>query len=104
MTTTEGNKLIAGFMDFPVTESVKGALVWFDDDGAKDVLYHESWDWLMPVVEKISDIDDFAYEEDDAITTEQTKIVLTTHVCVSIETLYERVVKFINWYNNNKLK
>lgn len=73
--TDEGNKLIADFMpdmkfkDYGANYESKGLTYRFlwhrSSDGSfdtfsaylpDDLLYHKSWDWLMPVVEKISNI------------------------------------------------
>lgn len=68
VTVEEGDGLIAEFMgaewrkddydvygyafkEFPTKHSGK----WWD---AKALQYHSSWDWLMPVVEKIEEIED----------------------------------------------
>ena len=56
--------------------------------------YHKSWDYLMPVVEKIlnkADNDELIerfYEIQDVIP--------------NLEATYNAVVEFINWYNKNK--
>jgi hypothetical protein len=44
METTENNKLIAEFMDYPDL-GTEGDFSYLK--------YHKSWDWLMPVIEKI---------------------------------------------------
>jgi hypothetical protein len=44
----EGNKLIADFMDWIHHEDVQ-----YDIYEMNNLKYHSSWDWLMPVVEKI---------------------------------------------------
>lgn len=61
--TTEGNKLIAEFMGASFKSYKKGQKtitnLYFDNppsyNGISDenLKYHSSWDWLMPVVEKI---------------------------------------------------
>lgn len=58
-------------------------------------LYNKSWDWLMPVVQKIKDNQIFGSQKlidniDNALT-----------VDCEIENVYAEVVKFIDWYNNN---
>jgi hypothetical protein len=59
----EGNKLIAGFMGFKTSRvDHNNRLVYNEEyesgDRAreKEVIYHTSWDWLMPVVEKIENM------------------------------------------------
>ena len=58
-----------------------------------DTKYHESWDWLMPVVVKCFDVfnqknDDLNFKLNDAL--------LETN----IDSLYKAVVEFIKEYNN----
>lgn len=62
----EDNKLIAEFMGLtPNMESIfdPGIKQWLDADGEyytdNELKYHSSWDWLMPVVEKIESLDYF---------------------------------------------
>ena len=77
----EDNKLIAEFMDMKV--STDGTQVkcenWFYVD--LDSTFNTSWDWLMPVVNKILFIKpDFEY-------------------VIDLEVTYPAVVKFIKEYN-----
>jgi hypothetical protein len=53
--------------------------------------YHESWDWLMPVVENIDHLE-YESERLDAIDN-----AIKTRV---IGDVYKAVVEFIEWYNN----
>ena len=55
--------------------------------------YHTSWDWLMPVVEKIKDL---GYSQ------ELDKIDNVLTCDLRINSLYKAVVEFIKWYNENK--
>ena len=55
--------------------------------------YHNSWDWLMPVVSKISSMCDEPYELDNM------KHALLTG---DIESVYYDVVEFIKQYNKTK--
>ena len=80
--------------------------------GEEVYFYHTSWDWLMPVVEKINLLDDYRYTV--FIASADTKIVdnVTNNVIVEvsckhsvdelIQSVYEAVVEFINQYNNEK--
>jgi hypothetical protein len=91
----EGNKLIAKFM---------GTLYHQDEKiTATIVKYHSSWDWLMPVVEKIKDIDNQADIETAKILEffkddEDVNIFHTSIFC-HLQEVYNRVVVFIKWYN-----
>ena len=135
METIEGNKLIAEFMgaecetdDFDrVTNEYDlfGAgllpdISGFDPDAKHfytpdQMKFHESWDWLMPVVEKIEDIQDG--NEGDSIrghiyevTIKQGNIVtiqgdgcsIWADASPKILSVWIAVVEFIKWYNQNK--
>lgn len=56
MITKEGNRLIAEFMGFKYIED--GDLVWNKVVSLciEKLKYHSSWEWLMPVVEKIESL------------------------------------------------
>lgn len=49
----ESNKLIAEFMGINVGEYTSYPEEGLTQYAVVDLQYHESWDWLMPVVEKI---------------------------------------------------
>ena len=75
----------------------------------QDLAYHISWDWLMPVVEKINLLDDYRYTF--LIASMDTQIVdnITNDVIVEvsckhsvdelIKSVYEAVVEFIKEHN-----
>jgi|TARA_R110000764_G_scaffold69413_5_gene143676 hypothetical protein len=67
----KNNKLIGDFMDIRST-----GLSVYKESAYK---YHESWDWLMPVVERIGD---------------------ENLLSIDIDVAYDRVVEFIKEYNN----
>ena len=99
MTTQESNKLIAEFMDYPDLGN-KGDFSYLK--------YHSSWDWLMPVVEKIEGEPHLC------------KVIIETNYCrvernsgehiltmgsqnlTKKEATYKAVVEFIKWYNKQK--
>jgi hypothetical protein len=79
------NKLIAEFMGLP-TEVFKSGKVnyyfrefnsgtWYEEH---ELSYNVSWDWLMPVVQKIGD---------------------ENLLSIDIDRVYDRVVEFIKEYN-----
>jgi hypothetical protein len=74
--------------------------------------YHKSWDWLMPVVEKIEETNFIkivgkycginktsANSFNNWVATEG---VSFTNPKSKIESTYKAVVKFIKWHNKNK--
>jgi hypothetical protein len=117
----EGNKLIAEFMggkQKPIRYSLVHKPEIFYETGIKrpfggckmtadELIYHSSWDWLMPVVGKIESIHDgvsicaesceiFSFNVkhyDNKFFVEKSKI----------EATYKAVISFIKWYNHRQL-
>jgi len=56
--------------------------------------YNSSWDWLMPVVEKISEF--------RLLYPDQCDLVCNCKIVIGQKHLYEKVVEFIKWYNENE--
>ena len=78
------NKLIAEFMNHEYRCDAHGNT------------YNNSWDWLMPVVQKIEDylsdnVGEVGYFDDGLISND-------------IEVRYQAVVEFIKQYNDEKLR
>ena len=99
----DNNKLIAEFMGLEITGpgfssgySYKEEYVHFED-----VLYHKSWNWLMPVVEKIENL---GY----GVTIFRKGCHIDAGVYISneynnapkITQTYKAVIEFIKWYND----
>jgi hypothetical protein len=104
---TDANKLIAEFMGDDV---LYGQLDYCTDMAFPfdDLHFHESWDWLMPVVEKIESL---GYEliiaesrcKINHNTDHSIEEVINIDIIGSkIEATYQVVVEFINEYNLNK--
>jgi len=84
----------------------------------KDWCFHYSWNWLMPVVDKIETIEDFRFDiqiQNDKCIIFDTTVIHPTYneprIIVSIIlagekiiAVYEAVIEFIKLYNNEKDK
>ena len=125
-TIEEGNKLIAEFMggkknnisdiyylpEFGHYFNSYGQIEWSDCFRLNELKYHTSWDWLMPVVEKI--------ESFDHISVDMTKGYCRVFKCYNFEDRYRHgnqlafssdtpkiqavwsaCVEFIDWFNNH---
>jgi hypothetical protein len=118
--TVEGNVLIAGFMGYE-TDNDNGVLHfiipehpievhWMGnaDRYERDMLkYHQNWEWLMPVIDKIESLGSKVQTS--------TSPRCSRHYCeirvfgfahewadTKIEAAYNAIVKFIKWYNQRE--
>lgn len=123
-TTTENNRIIAEFMGWK--EQTDPTERWFGsfrepngilhkNTNTEPLLFHSSWDWLMPVVEKIEGLENSIYQVD--IMQEGARILKRCkhfdkpidctvskmpEGTTKLEATYKAVVQFIKWYNENK--
>lgn len=108
MDTIEGNKAIAEFCEMDACASQehrtnKCYWVLFKKMyyKADEMEFHTSWDWLMPVVQKIKGV----YANLDlelSMMVEKTFIILDLTIFADVDTVYSAVLQFIQWYNQNK--
>ena len=112
----EGNKLIAGFMGHPLEYEYDRPSPSNKKVKVK-LKYHSSWDWLMPVVEKMSKIKctwtnvephetDTYYPRTFGMLNAETKrpmVRINSNSLFEADTLIEAtwlaVINFITWYN-----
>ena len=86
------NKLIAEFMGI---ENTNGLV--FQDANTKEfhsIKYHTSWDWLMPVISKIT-------KDERCVENEYRERIMDVVPYGNIEDTIEAVVEFIKEYNLN---
>lgn len=98
--TLESNKLIADFMGYkwPSTDLYSDKEVKeITHSEIKKLNYHSSWDWLMPVIKKIENIN-----HDSAVILEEQGKVLLLPIYSEINKVWCAVVEFIKWYNENR--
>jgi hypothetical protein len=117
-TIMKDNKLIAEFMGFKQPHpEYPNTSYWYKElpNGRLETLailnYHISWDWLMPVVEKINLLDDYRYtfligSMDAQIVDNVTNDVIVEVSCKHsvdelIKSVYDAVVEFIKQHNKD---
>ena len=113
----EGNKLIAEFMGYETHENwefwITGSYIekfdWYSPGTMK---FHNDWNWIMPVVEKIE-------SKNYAVTITQNICIIQASIMGDCTTITRQsgnydtpntkihntwlaVIEFINWYNKNK--
>lgn len=115
----EGNKLIAEFMGIEIVESpwpkykeISGQRLWTLDPHNNyfkiPIIYHSSWDWLLPVVKKIIDLKMEAFKDYDLLTGKyisgRLAPILNELQNIDINNTWYCVVQFIKWFNNTQTK
>ena len=119
MKTIENNKIIAEFLSVKIhpCETIENfKFLPIEERGLyngyfiDELKYHEDWNWLMVVVEKIESIEYGIYQVD--ILQEGCKILERCRLLIDnrvgklesdttkIESVYLACVEFIKWYNN----
>ena len=90
-TTTQENKLIAEFMGYNYP----------GDFNLDELMYRSSWDWLMPVVEKIESLGNGVTIYKKGCHVNDIGIFSTNGFNHSskIEQTWKACVEFIKWYN-----
>jgi len=96
--TDMGNILIAEFMGINLGEYTTYPEESPTQYAVNDLEYHTSWDWLMPVVEKIktSVMED---DSDELYNSEEWDNITHTLVQIEIKSVYKAVVEFIKEQN-----
>ena len=125
MNTTESvsanNKLIAEFMGIFAVDIDEQDGFWYSIDGLmphgydkimlEAIKYNSSWDWLMPVVEKIGELyhqvkieinEGFPYCEIICYSEGNCVEEFRNENETTIQAIYEVVLEFIKWYNQQK--
>ena len=122
----ENNRIIAEFMGYTLNENNEYPIEYITVQGhwdtcpIQDLNYHKSWDWLIPVVEKIESIRDSyhgrfgVYINSNSCTIQSTNfrpdkpISNPPHYYDNfvlnnkIESTYYSIINFINFYNKRK--
>lgn len=105
----EDNKLIAAFMGLRLNTKIFNGDAWLDGKNVlHELKYDTSFDWIIPVVEKIENLG-FSFitkNEGSYIEKWHYKAKIIPHFSNIGETkmdgIYSVVIQFIKWYNNTK--
>lgn len=107
------NELIAEFMGFTHTSTEQDTF-WSKPDSPMATIYDwdyhtlglefdKSWDWLMPVVEKIEKMEGVrVIIKGSRCRILAGKKVFSCHTISKLNSMYRVVVEFIEWYNKQK--
>lgn len=104
----EEDKLIGEFMGHKNLIVYGEEYAWAKDMDTDNIkhsyykisFYHEDWNYLMQVVDKISEIYNQADEKFSEAIRENKPMILEAYICgPSKEVIYYWVVEFIKWYN-----
>jgi len=120
----ENNRIIALFMGakpyyldndvltYPMMENPAQSKNLTTTHHVNDLRYHLSWEWIMPVIEKIEQLykksfpnnEDFKriFFEEKKLPNAEFMNVIALPLSTSIDEVYKEVIKFITWYNNKK--
>ena len=111
----DGNKMIAEFMGLSYKAKTEHPLVfpdglWMDKKtkvGYNELFYHSSWDWLMPLVEKIERMGGHITIGTNKIECQFQDFRGSSKVgfgYTKIQCVWEVIVEFIKWYNTQNPK
>ena len=104
----EGNKLIAEFLGHKLDNNNEFDIEYVTVQGLwetcsiNDLEYNSSWDWLMPVVDKI--VNHINVNKITWLTRQEIFGNLYSAIStVNLNNIYLATTEFIKWYNQNKL-
>ena len=119
-----GNKLIIEFLEwklsigskdeyetpFPITKWIETSPFSYNyndkelsvekDHRIEEMLFHKSWDWLIPVIGKIQNLDIYLN-----YVIQESRQFYDADITVNIYNItdtWKEVIEFIKWYNKNK--
>lgn len=109
-----GNIEIAAFMGLESFEDSRYGILYPDPTsklnasvlGHSGLKYDTSFDWLMPVVEKIETMDygfKMCRKVVEVYIDSTKEVIIKTKEANRMESLYKAVIQFINYYKTNKI-
>ena len=125
----ENNKLLAEFLEFEKVKFLNGCYTFIIPDylshgeyknltlednkevvawDVENLIFHKDWNWLMEVVEKIENYNEFTNVlfapqgcSIDCYT--ENRFSFSNDCDTKIEAVYNACVEFVKWYNEQKL-
>ena len=99
---TETNKLLAEFEGYKIDWGYKknSVLMLGTVVSVKKLQYHCTWNWLIPVVEKINKVVMTELTVSQRMQFEYLEQRLSPY-SYSMESIYKSVVEFVKWYNHH---
>jgi hypothetical protein len=104
-TAIEGNKLIADFIGLKwhengtISNYLSVLNMRMGMDTVDDLKFHTSFDWLMPVVEKIKMQDEWRWDYPNRSEYYDLQRALSS---IDLLSLWQATVNFIKWYNQTQ--
>jgi|SRR6185312_3194292 len=102
----EGNKLLAEFDGIKIGKSIYSWRIGCREPIQEHHLnYHASWGWIMPLIGKIKKMQHDPIECFMGTTLEryaQFNHITEMSISTPMESVYERLVDFVKWYNSKK--
>ena len=94
MKTKEANRLIADFMGY------KRDGYWYKD--GEDLCYHDEWNWLMPVIQRITKLSR-GLSREIQLQWEKLRVNHSNDLWSGdIKSVHKAIVGFIEWYNDRE--
>jgi hypothetical protein len=100
ITSEMNNNIVQGFQN--IWLPIYGICNWttINIENSKILEYHKSWDWLIPVIDKITSMEEYIeYKNNTSNIISDGGIFINTRF---INDTYNDVINFINWYNENQ--
>ncbi len=104
------NELISEFMGYRYESGIyNGAVVCRDNKKFEPAAFKYSWDWLMPIIEKVDQLHSAKFKYDfknialgDWPKDHEYIEVISLPMATKIEEVYSAVITFIKWYNKQE--
>ena len=103
----ENNKLIAEFMGLEASPKYNPKEYYRKEYNSgewylpEEMQYHTSWDWLMPVIQKVNEVSGYNDYNNDRLHIQRVLDDCINENALGIDSVHKAVVEFIKEYNNN---